>query len=130
MAVVPGVNRYCGPFAVGYCADVSPDILDDGPMTALEVHQALNKRGIHCALSANYYSRSAIDRPTIAAWAKTRNPSALQLIVTSDHIAVVDGGVLYDNNNRAGVRLADYNHRRNRIVFVMEVQRIQYAKAA
>lgn len=121
MAVVPGANRYCGPFAVGYCADVSPDVLADGPMTPLEIYNMLQHGfGIECVITLNTYNRAAIDRPTIAAWARDRK-DARYLIMTKDHVAVVDGDWLYDNNNRQGVKLSQYNHRRDRIVFVLEV---------
>lgn len=140
MAVVPGRNAYCGPFAVGYCADVSPDTIEAyvarnvEAMSVWEMQQTLEAFRVPYVTSHNHLDRRTCDCPTIRAWfrqVRREKQSACYMVVVSGHVVIIDNGILYDNAHPKGIEVGCYEHKRDRVLIALEVQkRIRFAKAA
>lgn len=128
--VVPGKNSFCGPFAVGYCAGVSPD--DVSRFLRRETgRRSITDMGIaDIESSLEYFDcDTAVEVPlftrpdtTLAEWFKNRSDVAgCYVVFVMGHFLVVDGNKLYDNNIKEGMPFWMSHRLQQRVLTVWKI---------
>lgn len=132
-SIIAGRNTYCGPFAVGYCAKVSPDTVAQyirkttgiqrvRHMTVGHIFRALREFG--CGIKfENEVLVDASTPVTLQRWFEQRpDKCGLYLVLVPNHYIIIDGETVYDNSKKQGVPFSEWKHPALEVQVSMEIQ--------
>ena len=117
--VVKGRNSYCGPFAVGFCAGISPDTVtkylrhETGQrkitdMGVFDIESSLSHFGCSFSVEIPFLPGRTT---TLKDWFDNRSDTNGRYIVFLwNHFIVVDKDTVMDNNNSKGYPVDDRKH--------------------